>query len=218
MAGSWPNKSMYFGIAVQVSDFAARQLHTATLYRFDDRLMIGDLQNHLCSRRTDARASDSLFWIAPDLSQDEQRILAAKVDAWLDENEGKIPYSVAHPGGVIFKDNVWVGDEPGQGLTCATFIVELFNELGLPFIDIETWQVRTEDAEWAERIIAMLEHSMSPEHVVAQRNRIGQTVRVRPADIAAAALLVNQKTEIPLRFEVVAPLSAHIEEALLECE
>ena len=200
---------------VQISDPSTRQLHTAVLYRFDKRLMIGDLQSHLRTRRTEVRSSDSLFWIAPDLNQMDQRILAARIDAWLDGNEGKIPYSVAHPGGVVFKDDVWVGNEPGQGLTCATFIVELFNELGIPFIDVETWQPRAEDTEWAKRILALMSDSMSPEHIEAQLAKIGQTIRIRPADIAAAGHLVHQKMESPLHFNDVDPLSACIEVALL---
>lgn len=199
------------------------QFHAAALYRFDNRLMIGDLQGHLRTRRVEIRPSnsrfwndpDSRFWIAPDLNQEDQRILAATIDAWLEVNEGKIPYSVAHPGGVVFKDNVWVGNEPGQGLTCATFIVELFNELGIPFIDVETWQPRTGDAEWAERILVLISASMSPEHIEAQRARIGQTTRVRPVDIAAAGHLVHQEMEVPLCFNIVDPLSARIEETLL---
>ena len=215
MSESWPEQSMYFGLAIQVSDRATQQLHAATLYRFDGRLKIGDIQNHLTSRCADARASASLFWIAPDLSQEDQQILAATVDAWLEDNAGKIPYSVAHPGGVIFKDNVWVGNEPGQGLTCATFIVALFDELGIPFIEIGTWQARSDDTAWAHRILAMLSPLMSSEHVSAQRGRIGDTTRVRPADVAAAGLLIHQQRESPLEFEEVAPLSERIEAALL---
>lgn len=200
---------------VQISDRSTRQLHTAALYRFDNRLMIGDLQGHLRARRAEVRPSDSFFWIAPDLNQEDQRILAATIDAWLDVNEGKIPYSVAHPGGVVFKDNVWVGNEPGQGLTCATFIVELFSELGIPFIDVETWQHRPEDAEWKKRILALMSNSMSQEHINGQLAKIGQTIRIRPADIAAAGHLVHQNMENPLHFSEVDPLSACIEMALL---
>jgi hypothetical protein len=206
---------MYFGLAFQVSDPNTHQLHAATLYRLDGCLMIGDLQNHLISRRAKARSCSNIFWITPDLIQEEQRILAAKIDAWLDGNASRIPYSVAHPGGVIFKDNIWIGDEPGQGLTCATFIVELFKELGIPFIDIETWESRVGDTEWAERILSLISHSMSPEHVEAQRNRIGDKVRVRPSDIAAAGHLIHQSMENPLHFKVVAPISTEVEEALL---
>jgi len=213
---SWPDQSMHFGLAVQVSDPAVQQLHAATLYRFDGRLMIGDVRSHLITRRAEARPSESVYWVAPDLAQEEQRILAAKVDAWLDENDGRIPYSVAHPGGVIFRDDVWVGNEPGQGLTCATFIVALFDELGIPFIDVDTWKNRTGDAEWAARILEMLRPLMSPEHVAAQENRLGQAVRVRPSDVTAAGLLMHQEMQASLQFGEIAPLSACVEATLLD--
>lgn len=206
---------MFFGLVIQVSDPSTRQFHAAALYRFDNRLKIGDLQSHLRTRRAEARASSSLYWVAPDLNQEDQRILAATIDAWLEENANRIPYSVAHPGGVIFKDNVWVGNAPGQGLTCATFIVELFNELGIPFIDIDTWQERVGDTEWAQRILSAMADCMLPEHVEAQRSRIGKTARVRPADIAAAGHLIHQEMESPLQFYRVDPLSACIEATLL---
>lgn len=206
---------MYFGLAIQVTDPVNGQLHAVALYRLDDRLMIGDLQNHFQTRRTEVRTSESLFWIAPDLSQEDQRILAATIDVWLDLNANKIPYSVAHPGGVIFKDNVWVGNEPGQGLTCATFIVALFDELGIPFVDVGSWGDRAGDIEWAQRILQALAPFMSPEHVEAQRVRIGKTVRVRPSDIAAAGQLIRQENDAPLQFRDVESLSARIEAQML---
>lgn len=206
---------MCFGLAIQVTDPVNGQLHAVALYRFDGRLMIGDLQSHFRTRRADVRASDSLFWIAPDLSHEDQRILAATIDAWLDLNANKIPYSVAHPGGVIFKDNVWVGNEPGQGLTCATFIVALFDELGIPFIELGSWEERAGDVEWAERILVALAPFMSAEHIEAQRERIGTAIRVRPADIAAAGHLIRQDMDAPLPFRDVEPLSATIEAQML---
>ena len=206
---------MYFGIAVQVTDPNTNQLHTATLYQVDGKHMIGDVQWHLRSRREDARPSDRLYWIAPALSQDEQRMLAAKADAWLDNNAGRIPYSVADPGGVVFADDVWVGDEPGRGLTCATFIVALFDELGIPFVDVAAWQRRAGDAEWFESILSAIEGTASAEHVTAQRDRLGTAVRVRPSDVVAAGMLVDEKTELPFRFDEVGPLSAVIEWDLL---
>ena len=213
--GSWPDESLRFGIMIQVSDPSNSQLHAAVLYRIDNCLMIGDLQSHLQTRRAVVRPSSGLFWIAPNLNQEDQKILAATIDTWLDVNQNKIPYSVAHPGGVIFKDNVWVGNEPGQGLTCATFIAELFNELGIPFINIGTWQARDGDNEWAKRILDMISESMLPEHVEAQLNNIGQTIRVRPTDIAAAGHLVHHDMVDSLNFCEVDPFSTCIEKTLL---
>lgn len=210
---SWPDPSFVFGLAIQVNS-GTRQLHTSVLYRFDGRLMIGDLLCHLSTRREEARPSNRLLWIAPDLTQHEQEILAAKVDAWLEENGNMIPYSVAHPGGVIFRDDIWVGHEPGQGLTCATFVVALFDELGIPFIDIETWESREGDAEWANNILAAMSPYMKKEHIDAQLERLGETARVRPNDVTAAGLLIHQGMNEPLRFEQVDPVSVRVEAAL----
>lgn len=214
-ADSWPDESMHFGIAVQVADPSTQQFHTSTLYRFDGRLMVGEVQSHLRSRKAMAKPSAGVYWIAPDLALEEQRVLASKVDAWLDENHGRIPYSVAHPGGVIFKDDVWIGNEPGQGLTCATFVIALFDELGIPFIDIESWEDRPGDSDWAARILQMLKPYMTDEHFSAQKQRLGQSVRVRPSDVTAAGLLVNQNTDVALQFKEVAPLAGQVEVALL---
>jgi hypothetical protein len=169
----------------------------------------------LRTRRSKARASANIYWVAPDLSQFEQRILAAKVDAWLDENQDKIPYSVANPGGIVFKDNIWVGTHPAHGLTCATFILELFNELGIPFIDVESWQKRKGDDEWADSILKSIGCMMTSEQVQAQQSLIGRTMRVRPSDIAAAGQLLNQTMEDQLHFDEVNPLAQEFEQALL---
>jgi hypothetical protein len=213
---TWPEEGMFFGIAILVSHRPSQQFHTAALYRVGNELWMGDLQSHLRTCRARAEPTTGTYWIAPDLFEEDQRILAAKIDAWLDKNENKIPYSVAHPGGVVFCDDVWVGDEPGQGLTCATFIVELFKELAIPFIDVETWRRRDGDDEWAKKILPLICASMSQAHVDAQRNRIGDTIRVRPTDVAAAGLLVNQGMDVALTFDQVAPVSNGVEAKLLQ--
>jgi hypothetical protein len=213
---AWPDEKLHFGIAIMVSNRASQQLHVAALYRSNGNIMIGDVQTHLQARRTIARPNERWKWIALDLSQEDQKILAATVDSWLELNPDKIPYSVAHPGGVIFKDNVWVGNTPGQGLTCATFVVELFNELGIPFIAKDTWLTRPDDDIWAKNILGLLAANMPAAHVKAQYDSIGKVVRVRPSDVAAAAHLVYQEQEDPFTFEQVSPLALSIEKNLLE--
>ena len=212
--GSWPSASNYFFLAIQVADAQARQLHAAMLYVCEGKLMIGDLQSHMTTRRSLAKANKGIFWIAPDLSLEDQKILASKLDAWLTLNENGIPYSIAHPGGVIFENNIWVGNEPAQGLTCATFVVELFNELAIPFIAKETWQARPGDDEWARHILELI-GNMPAEHKEAQMRRIGMTARIRPSDTFAAGMLINQETEDSLSFEVVSPCAEAIESNLL---
>lgn len=213
--GSWPSASNYFFLAIQVTNAQERQFHAAMLYVCDGQLMIGDLQSHMRIRRDFAKANNRVFWIAPDLSHEDQKILATKLDAWLTLNPKGIPYSVAHPGGIIFKDGVWIGNEPGQGLTCATFVAELFNELAIPFINKETWQARQGDDEWARHILDLIGAEMSPEHIDAQIERIGTTARIRPSDVFAAGVLINQDAEDSLPFDTVSPRAEAIERDLL---
>lgn len=214
---SWPSEEMHFGIGIQLTNAARRQFHTTAIYKMNGSLLIGDLQSHLAIGRIEAQVDENIQWIAPDLSVDDQKILAHKIDAWLIENPGKIPYSVAHnPGGVVWKENVWIGTEPGQGLTCATFIVELFKELGIPFISVDDWKKRPGDDEWAIGILKALSGQMSDEHVEAQKIRIGKTIRIRPSDVASAAHLLNKEMEEPLGFDEVNPLASVIELQLLK--
>ena len=213
---SWPDNSVKFGLAIKLVNAERKQFHVMAIYRKAQSLMIGDLQWHLVAERKNAEHAPEIKWIAPDLSEMDQRLLASKIDVWLELNASKIPYSVAHPGGVIWTDNVWSGSQPGQGLTCATFILELFKELGIPFVDVDSWEERSGDREWAECLLGWLERSLSPADFQAQRDRIGTTVRIRPSDVVSAAHLLRADSEIPLRFKEVSPLAACIENELLQ--
>ena len=213
---SWPDNSMKFGLAIQLTDPKRKQFHVMAIYRKDHSLIIGDLQWHFKVGRRYAGDEPEIKWVAPDLNEMDQRLLASKIDVWLELNATKIPYSVAHPGGIIWKDNVWAGNQPGQGLTCATFILELFKELGIPFVDVESWDARCGDKEWAENILNILRSKLSTADFEAQRDRLGSTVRIRPSDVVSAAHLVKADLEVALRFKEVSPVAACIEHELLE--
>jgi len=208
---SWPSEDVYFCIGIQCI-LGQPQRHALMLYRLEGKLMIGDLQTHLQTRRDEAACNPRIFWVAPNISIDEQKMLAAKLESWLTLNTNAIPYSVAHPGGVVFADDRWVGQEPAQGLTCATFIVELFNELAIPFLDKDSWEIRCGDREWAFHILTLL--GMDDVRNQAQMALIGETVRIRPSDTFAAGSLITETMEDSLPFQVVSPLSESVENSL----
>lgn len=212
---SWPSKGHFFCLAVQVASRPRRQLHSIALYQFEGEFKFGDLQSHLKTRCAPASPSDSIFWISLDLEAEDQKVLAAKIESWLSKNVNRIPYSVASPGGVVFRDDVWVGELPGQGMTCSTFIVALFEELGYPFIDVSTWEQRDGDALWASSILELLGPGMDEQHVAVQRSLLGQGIRVRPSDIVGAGSLLTADTAVGLIFQEVDPVSNQIELCLL---
>lgn len=210
-------ESARFGLAIQVSNPATNQLHALTIYWANDNLMLGDLAWHLNlrGRKYPIMNEPKTYWVIPSLLDEDQVLLSATLQTWIAFNRDKIPYSVAHPGGVIFRDNIWIGKDPAQGLTCSTFIVALFNELGLPFINSETWQDRTGDEEWASNILQLLTPRISKENVDAQRDMIGKSPRIRPSDILAAGLILTPEIAEPLHFNIVNPASKKVEQLLL---
>ena len=214
-----PSDNFRFGIAIQVSDRAERQLHIGILFRgSDDALQIGDVANHYWSRILPARADGRYVWLEADLDYTTALILAARTEALLRDNEGKIPYSVASHGRV-WKDGIWVGDEPGQGLTCATFVLSVFTETGLDLLTPEGWVGRPDDQAWAEKVArAMAEQpGATEEHLKAQLARIGESIRVRPMDVAVACKLSKYSNdEKPLSFTDVAGPSNYWESVLLD--
>lgn len=210
---SYPDQSMRFGLVLQLACPARRQFHIAAIYWFNNVLKIGDLQSHLKTRCAPVEPTENAFWFEPDIDLEDQRLLAAKIDVWLTENENKIPYSVASPDGVLFKDDIWVGSALGQGLTCATFIVALFDELGYPFLDVSSWKLRDGDEEWAKGILELLQRhcGLAKDHASVQKELIGDGIRVRPTDVFAAGLLINEETEKPLLFDQVDPKTKEVE-------
>jgi hypothetical protein len=212
---SWPSADFFFGVSIQLVDPASGQFHTGLLYRkLDNDLARGDVADHLRSRRLVAKPDSRVFWVWPDLDETNARILAVRTEYILNENEGRIPYSVAHTG-LTFEDGIWMDQEPGQGLTCATFVAAVFDDVGLPFIDAATWEPRQDDAAWYESIVSYLKSKgASEEHCAVQLERVrsGQAIRVRPTDVGAAGQLLREGMLQPLEFSEVAPGAAQLEQ------
>ena len=97
------------------------------------------------------------------------------------------------------------------GLTCASFILAVFQAAGWPLVDGETWPMdRPGDREWQEKIVALLERTgAAREHVDAVRSEIGH-VRFRPKEVAAAARVASH----PASFFVVSQEAPQILEVL----
>jgi hypothetical protein len=95
--------------------------------------------------------------------------------------------------------------DDADGLTCATFVVEVCRGIGVPVLIESDWQPRpAEDAGWIDQICAMLANprfGATPEHIA--RVRAGfNGLRIRPEDVAA---IIPQwrKDGKPLAFNVV---------------
>lgn len=102
----------------------------------------------------------------------------------------RVPYGVAYAGGVF---DAGSGDylraEPAEsGLTCATFILAIFESVSWPLVERASWPVdRAEDVAWRDHVITLLEQRGHTDQAERVRNDPA-CVRFRPTEVAGACL------------------------------
>jgi hypothetical protein len=91
---------------------------------------------------------------------------------------------------------------PGEGLTCATFVLAAHRHRGIELLLTDGWPLRDDDAAWQEEVIDQVEayceeHGIECErHLERLRGEVG-TKRYRPDEVAAGAT----SPMAPLAFE-----------------
>lgn len=138
------------------------------------------------------RMPDSRYdWLQCGLDEINRKAVAAALVGMETTLELPVPYSINYEG-IYFQPEtmIYSRKEPGEGLTCATFIDAFFRSLGLELIVLESWPPRASDAVWQGEIVKALRQSLpdigaDAEHIRRQEERIGSP-RYRPEEIAAA--------------------------------
>lgn len=77
----------------------------------------------------------------------------------------------------------------GLGLTCASFVLAIFEFSGVRLLAYEQWPARPEDRAWRDHVIGLLARSPNPDwqaHAAAIRND-DRTIRYRPEEVTAGA-------------------------------
>jgi hypothetical protein len=145
----------YLGVVIKrVGD---EQQHIGILYRLDDAVaMMYHLGWHYDLRHHTPSAD--YYWLESSLDEDTRRVTAIGIQSAIERGKPKIRYSPNYDG-VYFEANTlkYVRDEPGDGLTCATFVLATFGAFGLQILDTSSWAERTEDQAWKNHIVGQLE-------------------------------------------------------------
>lgn len=114
-----------------------------------------------------------------------------------------------------------------KGLTCATFVTEIFRAASLPLIREETWGVREENIKWANEVANRLQREAGDEHSEAVRASING-IRVRPEEVGAAATIpftrrpvayeeaFEEASNVMTSLHQVCPITPRVVAALIE--
>ena len=99
-----------------------------------------------------------------------------------------------------------------KGLTCATFVSEIFRAARLPLIAEGTWTADDNNIKWANDVCDLLaKHGAGEEHVNAVKASING-LRVRPEEIGAASNIPFSAR--PLKYDIAPPLAAEVMKCL----
>ncbi len=180
----------HLGIAIRRTD--ERQHHIALIYEPSDG---GTFLSHLRWHH-DFRGRDvwdvRYYWNSVSgIHETNRKVVASWLES-LSKAPQKIGYGFSSEGCEFIVTPAgatsFVSSVPGKGLTCATFVMLVFDTLGFQMLDRETWPQRADDVHWQTEIIAKLrQHSAMTEQDLALLAGDLASVRFRPIEVAAAS-------------------------------
>lgn len=88
----------------------------------------------------------------------------------------------------IKSDGTYSPVDGNDGYTCASIVAAMFSGVGLPLVNLPTWEGTDVNKIWGRAILCMLRRTpnVSAEHVASvEKNNTG--LRLRPEEVAAAA-------------------------------
>ncbi|MFZ6873530.1 hypothetical protein ACO0LF_15850 [Undibacterium sp. Di27W] len=147
-------------------------------------------------------------WIAcvPEISHSASKQMVAIVRA-IAKRRPSISYAVnVLTAKNSFDSNGHYSAPKGShGLTCATFVTEIFRAAVLPLVDETTWKETAENIVWGNEVVDLLQRQgVSNDHVIAVRASVNG-IRIRPDEVGAAGCLPFKKR--PAKFEDISPIT-----------
>jgi hypothetical protein len=155
-----------------------------------------------------SRPKSSYAWISPPIPKRRARQVAAFCRRVYRANALGIPYAFSQATDCFDQQTgAFILGPDRNGLTCASFVLGVFQSAGLPLIQYGTWpRIRDGDEEWQRLILSQLkEDEASTEHIRRVESEVG-SVRYRPEDVAGAAATER----LPASFVQVQPLAEAI--------
>jgi hypothetical protein len=172
------------GIAVHV-----RGLHIGVLYRVSENTSIRLLHlawhQKLCS---DEPSDAYKCWVRPAIGDDRAMAVAAFCRRiWKQNERSQIPYGFSNPNRFFDTSGDLIRGPAKVGLTCASFVLAVFEGAGVALADLDSWPEPTEDdiKRQTELLDTLKVREIDPDHIAAVSAELGNT-RFHPLDVAGA--------------------------------
>ncbi|WP_156115034.1 hypothetical protein [Pseudomonas sp. ML96] len=186
------------------------QRHAGFLVQYpDNTLWLFDLAWDNICRRTEI-TNDYAYLNYQFLDEFSATAFIALLHMIQSQNQGKLGYSIHYESSPYFDTNTGqaLNTGAGQGLTCATFVLETLERYGIFLIDRLSWPISPDNAHWQRNILLTLISRTKPplsiDKFTNQFKFIGKTRRFKPEEAVAATSIF---TGTPSTFQAVNPLS-----------
>jgi hypothetical protein len=195
-------------VAVAIAIIQPGQHHVGILHKEEilEDVSLAHLAWH--NQLRNGRPKDAYLWIDPPIPARRARQVAARCRQILRANTRGIAYAFSPPNDCFdIATGSFLFGPSRVGLTCASFVLAVFDSAGIRLADYATWPYgRTGDMEWQNSIIRQLEEDgASVEHITFIKNEIG-AVRYRPEDVAGCAAA----DQLPCHFDIAESLGQKI--------
>lgn len=182
-------------IGVVLGKSSHNQLHCGVIFKSEGGFNMIHLAWHFCLlHETNYEKYDNYIWAKTSLHRIRQDMVSAMCRKILKRKfEQNIPYGLIYNGGKFTEDGIMDLDSTESGLTCATFVLAVFNSCKIQLIDTLSWTPRDEDASWHESIIASLiatkdKFNISEAHIDNLKKEVG-CARFRPEEVTVSSSL-----------------------------
>jgi hypothetical protein len=141
--------------------------------------------------RVENDTSKCFLWVEANLEDEPARVAAAQARrVYRRYAAGTVPYGFSPYTGYFGPQGEIRWTAPGSGLTCATFVLAVFDAAGVRLVTGDDWPKpddRPEDKQFQEEIVELVrtQSSATAAHVTGMQADIGQ-VRFRVLEVAGA--------------------------------
>ena len=161
-----------------------------------------NLRTHLDLRSE--RPSENYRWIQVALDPINRRALVG-LCRLIAKKCRTIPFGFSYNGFYFTHAGDYIPRTLGDGLTCATFVMAVFETYSIPILKTEEWPSRQENHGWQAGQVQLIGHARGGFLASAIAAHIGQ-LRFRPEEVTAGAVSADR----PLSFRRAARLGERI--------
>lgn len=189
------NQGQHIGLIYRLGPGApAHFLHLAWHYRL------------LNDKLSEVTAKDVVWLTECALDEFSARHMAAFAAVVAERNGVEVPYGFRRIGLRFEEDGKLTVPAPGRGLTCATLVLQLFEDQRLPLLVEASWPRRDSDRQFQQFVVDKLREAGQVEHAKAMEGDIGAVCRFLPTEVAAGMV----SPAVPLRFDAAELLARKI--------